>query len=285
MARKNENILDLLVEFPWWVSVCFSAFAYVGLAWILPFIASDNRVASSLVSMVSTWAPYVAFIFLAPAPISALNSWRKRQLLEKQKGIETIRSLSWKEFEELVAEAYRRKGFFVIENPGAGADGGIDVRLKKNGHLHLVQCKQWRSQKVGVKVVRELYGVMVAEHAASAIVITTGMYTQEAQNFASGKPLDLVDGAQLEVLIGQVQTSRETKAAGTVPVVEPVQVAEPVAVAESVPVYGPARVQATLTCPRCGSDLVLRRATKGPNAGSQFYGCTSFPKCRHTASF
>lgn len=34
-------------------------------------------------------------------------------------------------------------------------------------------------------------------------------------------------------------------------------------------------------CPRCGSPLVLRTAKKGDNAGNQFYGCSSFPKCRY----
>lgn len=36
-----------------------------------------------------------------------------------------------------------------------------------------------------------------------------------------------------------------------------------------------------MICPRCGSKLVLRTAKKGDNAGNQFYGCSSFPKCRY----
>ena len=34
-------------------------------------------------------------------------------------------------------------------------------------------------------------------------------------------------------------------------------------------------------CPRCGSELVLRQATRGDNAGKAFYGCSKFPKCRY----
>ncbi|MGO1192066.1 topoisomerase DNA-binding C4 zinc finger domain-containing protein [Vibrio casei] len=34
----------------------------------------------------------------------------------------------------------------------------------------------------------------------------------------------------------------------------------------------------------CQSNLVLRTAKKGTNAGSQFYGCESFPRCRYTRS-
>lgn len=33
-------------------------------------------------------------------------------------------------------------------------------------------------------------------------------------------------------------------------------------------------------CPKCGSKMVMRKATKGANAGNQFWGCSSFPKCR-----
>ena len=36
-----------------------------------------------------------------------------------------------------------------------------------------------------------------------------------------------------------------------------------------------------LKCPRCNAELVLRTATKGKNAGNQFYGCSKFPKCRY----
>ncbi|BAF72445.1 conserved hypothetical protein [Sulfurovum sp. NBC37-1] len=36
-------------------------------------------------------------------------------------------------------------------------------------------------------------------------------------------------------------------------------------------------------CPKCGSELILRTAKKGTNAGNQFYGCSNYPKCRYTA--
>jgi restriction system protein len=36
-------------------------------------------------------------------------------------------------------------------------------------------------------------------------------------------------------------------------------------------------------CPKCGSELILRVAKKGANAGNQFYGCSNYPKCRYTS--
>jgi len=34
-------------------------------------------------------------------------------------------------------------------------------------------------------------------------------------------------------------------------------------------------------CPKCSSPMVKRIAKKGSNAGSEFWGCTAFPKCRY----
>jgi len=36
-------------------------------------------------------------------------------------------------------------------------------------------------------------------------------------------------------------------------------------------------------CPSCGSELVVRIAKRGTNAGDKFYGCSNYPKCKYTA--
>ena len=149
----------------------------------------------------------------------------------------------------------------MVENTSGGADGGVDIRLVKNGETHLVQCKQWRSNKVGVNIVREMFGVMTAQKAASVIIVTSGHFTREAQDFAAGKPIQLVDGPPA----GRSHRPGARGATGAR--------------------RDPQKGGSGETLPRCGSDLVLRTAKKGPNAGSQFWGCSAFPKCRHTEPF
>jgi len=263
MARKNEGWFDLLVTSPWWVSVIVSSFVYFMGMSVIPNMTADNIVIQSFLKVSPTITPFLAFFLLIPAPISAFIAWRKRKLLDDQKSIQTIRDLSWREFEELVAEAYRRQGYIVIENTTAGADGGIDIRLKKDNHTHLVQCKNWKTSKVGVKVVREMYGVLIAEHASSVIIIVSGVFTQEAKNFALGKAIDLVDGGQLEQLIANVKT--------TSTMVKP----EPI-------ISSNTDANKNITCPKCGEKLLLRTAKKGKNAGGQFWGCSTYPRCRYT---
>jgi ssDNA-binding Zn-finger/Zn-ribbon topoisomerase 1 len=42
------------------------------------------------------------------------------------------------------------------------------------------------------------------------------------------------------------------------------------------------RSPSEVSCPQCGSAMVLRTAKTGANAGSQFWGCSQFPECRGT---
>ena len=109
-----------------------------------------------------------------------------------------VADLSWQEFELVIGEFYRRQGYAVTVCSGDGADGGIDLRLERGGDLVLVQCKHWKVYKVSAPAVRELFGVMVAENATRAILVTTGKFTRDARDFAEGKALELIEGAELE---------------------------------------------------------------------------------------
>ena len=90
--------------------------------------------------------------------------WRRRQRAKLVKDVtgngaaDALDGMSWREFEMLVGEAFRLKGYAVHEHGGGGPDGGIDLVLSRPGQngseKFLVQCKQWRAFKVGVDVVR-----------------------------------------------------------------------------------------------------------------------------------
>lgn len=261
MARRNNNILWLLSQSPWWWSVCFAAVAFIGFAIIGPFLANvvDNPILKGILAATQNFS-WVSIIFLIPVPISIYGQAKKKKRLDQQKDIEAIRSLSWREFEELLGEAYRRQGYAVKENIIAGPDGGVDLVVEKDLNQYLVQAKQWKNRKVGVKIIREMYGIMHERHAAGVIIVTSGMFTQEAQNFASGIPVDLVEGRQLMEMIRHVQAKPAPK--------------------------DTLREQSGLReCPKCGSDLVERLAKQGRYAGTKFWGCSGFPKCRHIEPF
>ena len=50
---------------------------------------------------------------------------------------------------------------------------------------------------MGVSAVRDLYGTLMNEGAMKGILVTTSYFGNDAFDFASGKPIQLIDGAQL----------------------------------------------------------------------------------------
>ena len=252
MPRKNQAFVNTLLNSPWWISACIAALIFAASKYVLPNISLENHLIEMFVKALVVPAPFFAIGLLIISFFAFLNARRKSALLDTQTNIESVRSLHWPDFEEMVAEAYRRKGYQVTEGT-YGADGGIDLELRRDGKYILVQCKQWKSQKVGVSVIREMFGVLTDSNADEVIIICTGHFTEDARAFASGKPISLIDGKQLCTLIEDVQSSSQF-------------VTEPSA----------------KLCPKCGSDLLTRIAKRGKYAGQQFLGCSSFPSCKYT---
>jgi len=284
MAKRKktspaEDIMDLVAMLPWWAGVALALILYIvlhKLAAMSPNLTGlkpgqmGGALQQTMIAALAYPAQFILpFLCLVGAIISFVRR-RKRQALvqhvTQSKGADALNGMSWREFEMLVGEAFRQQGYAVVENGGNGPDGGVDLVLRKGGETHLVQCKQWKAFKVGVDVVRELYGVMAARGAARGFVVTSGTFTAEARAFAEGRNLTLVDGSKLLDLIQRAKTSlRASSTAKT-----------------TVPAAPPLRAPTIPSCPRCSAPMVLRTAGKGANPGSRFWGCSTFPSCRGT---
>jgi restriction system protein len=118
-------------------------------------------------------------------------------------------AMSWQEFEQLIGECFRRHGFRISETGQGGADGGVDLLLRRGSEKVLVQCKQWKTSSVGAPVVREMFGLMTHHSADRVKIVCCGKFTREAVAFAAGKPIDLVGGEALLSLVFDVQKGRK----------------------------------------------------------------------------
>jgi restriction system protein len=209
----------------------------------------------------------VAWAFLGLGFVGAAKSaYRRRdraRLLDEQKDLESLRALSWSRFEQLVGEAYRRQGYSVEESGQGGADGGIDLMLRKDGATTLVQCKQWRTRQVGVAVVREMFGLLHHHQASGVKIVCTGVFSSDCYRFAVGKPLELVDCAALLGLI--VKSPSKPEFAEGAAIVSDNSNSSRVAPA----------------CPKCAGEMVER---SNRSSGQLFWGCTGYPRCRGTVS-
>lgn len=285
--RGSKSSLFVLVDLPWSVSVALAGILYIAMRWVIPSTVHSPMLAP-LANAISGLAALVAMIFLVIAAISYIRNAKSsaptirlvhstsasiaprnldaRKFTESSSkmplpntwSLDLLRTLEWKRFEMLTAEYFRVLGKRV-ETINHGADGGIDARVYANNTDNLefaIQCKAW-SSPVGVKEIRELFGVMAHESAGKGIFMTTRTFTDEAKKFASehSNKLFLIDGQKLISMIGKLPDDKKSRLLAFVTEGD----------------------YTTPTCASCGIKMVSRSGKSG-----KFWGCQNFPKCKST---
>lgn len=278
MARRRktslfDDLFTLATLLPWWASLLVALVSWYLLhgyatSPIPPVDPHRPDMTGAMFRGLAMGLQYIVPAIFALGAVGSVAGRAKRKKLfkdvaEATQPAKTLDGISWREFELLVGEAFRRKGFSVTERGGNGPDGGVDLELHLGTDKYLVQCKQWKALKVGVTVIREFFGVMAAEGAAGGFVVTSGTYTEEAKAFAQGRGIQLVDGTLLKHWItNQPSTSQ--------PRIAPLEYLKP-----QLGVLAP-------FCPICSSLMIARTAKRGLNLGNKFWGCSKYPTCRGT---
>lgn len=296
-SSTADDLMDLVALLPWWGGVALAAVSYWVLHAIatrpLPTVQSGKQLSDALPSMLwqgfATGGQYlIPFICLLGALASFLRRRKRKALFEtasQASSADALEGMSWQEFEMLVGEGFKRRGYGVRETGGGGADGGVDLVLTKGGERFFVQCKQWKAFKVGVSTVRELYGVIAAEGASGGFVVTSGRFTKDAEAFAAGRNIRLIDGSALVQLLrdgraGQAGDARATKPRALDDGADDVRALNPANSNQAPPPPGPPIEPA---CPRCAKPMVRRVAKRGAAAGHAFWGCSAYSAgCRGT---
>lgn len=169
--------------------------------------------------------------------------------------------IEWRRFEALCEALFAQAGF-EAKSQSHGADGGVDIWLYSRhaqGPAAVVQCKHWRGRPVGVKAVREFFGVMASHGLKRGTFATSSTFTADALQFAKANGINALNGQGLLALI-----AKRT----------PEQQQDLLRVAYEGEYWRP-------TCARCGIKMIERT---GHESGENFWGCTRYPKCRSTLS-
>jgi restriction system protein len=274
MARRKDStlkdIMDITAMLPWWVGICLAVVSYLALHFVAGLqvekvVGLETMGPYFVKQLIISISGYLQFIFPAifvfGAIGSVIQSKKKAKLYDRLKqspAIQTLNEMNWQQFELLVGKYFEEKGYTVRQLALPGADGGVDLVVIKDGEQYLVQCKQWRSTSVGVKVVRELLGVITANGAVGGFVVASGQFTSSAKDFVQGRNIELIDGAKIVSTIDIDTDAVSSKA------IQP--------------------DDENPRCPRCSANMVRRTARQGANAGNKFWGCSTYPKCKGIVS-
>lgn len=166
-------------------------------------------------------------------------------------------AIEWRRFEAVCETLFAQAGF-ETKSQSHGADGGVDIWLHSanaQGPVAVVQCKHWQGKAVGVKEVREFFGVMASHQLKRGTYATTSNYTADARQFAKDNGISALDGPALLALIAKRSPEQQQALLD---------------VAYEGDYWRP-------TCASCGVKLVERKPAKG---GAGFWGCSNYPRCK-----
>lgn len=121
---------------------------------------------------------------------SAVSAAAKALCYERPKR-DYWRQLSWRDLEFRVTALFGRHGYRAHTTPGSG-DKGVDVIAESKAGKIVIQCKQY-SKPAQRNLVSELLGVKIAEKATRAILVCTGGFTQDAEEYAVHNGVELWD--------------------------------------------------------------------------------------------
>ncbi len=118
--------------------------------------------------------------------------------------------LSWRRFEELIADVFRHHGYYAVLTQPTRDEGADVVLLHSPSEkaTAIVECKRYAPQrKVGVQLIRHLVGAAVDWGVRRAFLVTTGSYTSAAESKAAtyldrGYQVDLIAMADLVQMLG-----------------------------------------------------------------------------------
>ena len=181
-----------------------------------------------------------------------------------------IKELDDHEFDKLIAMLFKQRGYSVSTEE---LNDSADIVLKMNAEITFVQYRHWREYEVDVAVIEEFDAVLESESIPHGIVITTGLFTQDALDYSHGKHLLLINGVDLSQMVGALNTSNNDSTENEEKADE-VQIDN---ITDEMPELEP-------LCPICSREMIKRTAKKGKNAGNTFWGCSQFPNCRGVVS-
>ncbi|QSX23550.1 restriction endonuclease [Priestia megaterium] len=177
---------------------------------------------------------------------------RKQQKALLKADMPYIDKMDGRQFEIYLQVLFQHLGYHSEVTKQSG-DFGADLVMERDGKI-VVQAKRYGyKNRVSLSAVQEVYGAKAYYRANQAWVVTNSYFTKQAKELAAACDVKLVDREDLKVLIHGINPTFKAKE-----------------------IYENVTPEAR-KCPKCGKQLVVRQGK-----GDSFFGCSSFPACRHT---
>jgi restriction system protein len=184
LKMAENSLFAILLRSRWWISIAIAA--------IIAVLAR-----ASLRDEYALYGALAGAPFLVIGVIAASRQLRAPSAARVADTLRSVGTMSWRDFSNLIEEAFRRDGYEVARLSGPQAD----LAITRSGRTALVCCRRWKAASTGIEPLRELHTAMEGREANESIFVTTGDITDNARRFANERKIRLLQGAELAQLL------------------------------------------------------------------------------------
>jgi restriction system protein len=180
-------------------------FMKINLAQVDPKTCFKSMKAASC-STLHSLTPVAPILHLNREDLRFINSYTVAEGLDTSTN---FAAMDWEDFEHFIRELFEKefsKSGGEVKVTQASRDGGVDAIAFDpdpiRGGKIVIQAKRY-TNTVDVAAVRDLYRTLLNEGASKGILVTMSDYGPDAYDFAKGKPITLLNGANLLHLLAK----------------------------------------------------------------------------------
>jgi restriction system protein len=172
LKMASNSLFAILLRSPWWISFAL-ALAVAALAQAL--LPVSYRLLGALGGI-----PFVVI-----GVIALTRQLRAPSAAQVQATAQALAAMAWPDFARALEQAYRRDGFAV----------------ERGGQTTLVSARRWKAARQGEEGLQALHAAAQARDAGNCVFIALGDFSPNAQRFAQGHRIELLQQEALARLL------------------------------------------------------------------------------------
>ncbi len=183
LKMAPNSLFAILLRSPWWISV--------GIAGLI--------VAASRALMPQAYWVFGAMgglPFLVIAMVALAGQLRKPGGRRVEAILDAVRAMAWRDFSQVVDEAFTREGYAVRR-----IEGAADFAVTRAGRTRLVAARRWKAARHGEEALIALHAQMRAQDASECTYIALGELSANAQRFANANGVQVMQEEGLAQLL------------------------------------------------------------------------------------
>ncbi|HWI82485.1 restriction endonuclease [Ramlibacter sp.] len=183
LKMAQNSLFAVLLRSRWWISLLVAVAVVAAARALLP-------------PQYWVFGAMGAFPFLVIAAIALVKQWRRPSERQTQQVVERVRAMAWREFAQLLEQAFARDGYQVQR-----IEGAADLAVTRAGRTALVAARRWKAARHGEEGIAALHAQMRERDASGCTYIALGQLSANAQAFARAHGVQVMQAEGLAQLL------------------------------------------------------------------------------------